>query len=80
MLADATLEEVNAAVREHFQVQNMKVVIITSPDEATSLAESIRTNAPSPMSYADALKAELPDEVLQEDEIIATYPLNVTSV
>lgn len=80
LLAKTTVTDVNKAIREHFQVKNMKVTIITSPDEAEPLANSIRNNLPSPMSYSDLLKAELPKEVLEEDNVIAKYPLNVTSV
>lgn len=80
LLANATLEEVNAAIKTHFQTKNMDIVIITDDSEAKALADSFKKNKTSKMSYSNQVKAELPQEVLDEDAAIENYPLNVTSV
>ena len=80
LLAKATLEDVNKAMRKHWQVENMFVTIVTDESEAEPLAESLRNNTPSPMSYSDQLKSGLPDEVLAEDAVVAEYKLNVKNV
>lgn len=80
LLEKATLADVNAAIRKYFQTENMFVTIVTDDSEATLLAESLRSNTPSPMSYSNLVKEGLPQEVLDEDEEVAHYPLNVTSV
>lgn len=80
LLKKTTLEEVNAAIKKYFQTENMDIVIITDDSEAKPLADSFKNNLVSPMSYADQLKAELPEEVLSEDSEVENYPLNVKSV
>jgi zinc protease len=80
LLEKTTLEEVNAAIRKYFQTANMDIVIITDDSEAKPLAASFKNNTTSKMSYADQLKAELPQEVLDEDSEVENYPLNVKSV
>lgn len=80
LLENATLEQVNGAIRKHFQTQNMNVVIVTDDSEAKPLAESLKKNKTSKMSYANQLKAELPQQVLDEDAAVESYPLNVTNV
>lgn len=80
LLEDVTLEEVNNAIKKYLQTENMFVTIVTDDSEAGPLAESLRKNQPSPMSYSNLVKEGLPEEVLREDEEAATYRLNVTSV
>ncbi|WP_045689014.1 hypothetical protein [Hymenobacter sp. AT01-02] len=70
----------NRAIRKYWQVQNMYVTIVTDDSEAQPLADVLKTNAPSPMSYANVVKAGLPQEVVAEDAQVATYKLNVTDV
>ncbi|MCF8432072.1 MAG: hypothetical protein K9G34_09000, partial [Melioribacteraceae bacterium] len=60
--------------------KNMFVTIITDKTEAGPLAESIKENKPSPMSYSNIVKEGLPEEVLQQDEKAAVFPLNVKEV
>ena len=43
---------------------------------AAEMAEALKADTPSPMTYA----SPKPDEVLAEDEIISTYPLGIASV
>ena len=80
LMEDVTLEEVNEAIRTYLQTENMFITIITDDSEAQPLAESLKTNEPSPMSYSNIVKEGLPEEVLAEDEEIANYPLNISSV
>ena len=80
LLENVTLEEVNEAIKKYLQTENMYITIITDDSEAEALANSLRTNQPSPMSYSNIVKEGLPQEVLEEDEEIASYPLNISSV
>ncbi len=80
LLAEVTLAQVNDAVKKYLQTDNMFVTIVTDDSEAGPLAESLKENSPSPMSYSNLVKEGLPEEVIAEDEEVATYPLNVTSV
>jgi zinc protease len=80
LLSELTLDDVNTAIRKYLQAENMYVAIITDESEAEPLAENLRTNSPSPMSYSSLVREGLPLEIIQEDEKIATYPLNVKSV
>ena len=68
-LQELTLEEVNAAVREHLQYENLKIAIVTG--DAEGLRASIAADTPSPIEYAQ----EMPEEVLAEDDVISTLPL-----
>ncbi len=80
LLSKLTVEDVNAAMRKYWQTKDMTVVIITDESEANPLAESLRSNAPSPMSYSNGLKSSLPQSILTEDSIIAKYPILVRDV
>ncbi len=80
LLETVTLGEVNAAIRKHWQTQNMFVTIVTDVSEAKALADSLINNTPSPMSYSDLVKSGMPAEVLAEDEQVADYQLNIQKV
>jgi len=80
LLASATLEQVNAALRKHWQTQNMFVTIVTDVSEAQPLADSLINNTPSPMSYSALVAEGLTEALVEEDALVATYPLNVTRV
>lgn len=80
LLEKVTLEEVNQAIKNYFQIDNMDIVIITDDGEAQALAESFRNNAVSPMSYSNQLKEGLNEAVLSEDDEVAQFKLNVKSV
>jgi zinc protease len=58
----------------------MKITIVTDVSEAEPLAESLRNNLPSPMSYSNTVKAGLPEEVLKEDKETENFKLNVREV
>jgi len=80
LLKNATLEEVNQALRKHWQTDNMFVTIVTDASEAEPLAKSLKENLESPMSYSNLVKSGLPEEVLAEDDEVAKYKLNIKSV
>ena len=80
LLEKCTLADVNAAIKRHFQTKNMFVSIITDASEAEPLAESLRNNTASPMSYSNSLKSVLTPAIIAEDEVVAKYPLNVKNV
>lgn len=80
LLAKLTRKDVNNAVKKYLQVSNMDVAIVTDTSEAEPLAEALRNNEYSPMSYSNFVKENLPKEVLAEDEEVANYKLNINSV
>ncbi|MDX1460171.1 MAG: insulinase family protein [Xanthomonadales bacterium] len=80
LLAKVTLEEVNAAIRLHWQTDKKFVTIVTDSSEARPLAASLISNKPSSMSYSNLVREGLPHAVLQEDAAVATYPINVRRV
>jgi zinc protease len=80
LLAEVTLEQVNEALRKHWQTKNMFVTIVTDRSEAQPLAASLIGNLASPMSYSELVRSGLPEDVLAEDEAVAVYPLNVRKV
>jgi len=71
MLEKLTLPEVNAAVKNHWQYNNMQIVIVTK--DAQSLKEALVTNAPSPYTYP----TPKPESVLEEDKEISTFKLDI---
>lgn len=80
LLAKLTVDDVNKAIRKYWQVDNMFITIVTDQSEAEPLAESLRNNLPSPMSYSNLVKSGLPEDILKEDDAVANYKLNVKSV
>jgi zinc protease len=80
LLKNATLEQVNASLRKHWQTDNMFVTIVTDASEAQPLADSLINNTPSPMSYSNLVKSGLPADVLAEDDEVAVYQLNIKKV
>jgi zinc protease len=71
MMDEVTLEDVNAAIRKHWQCDNMQIVIVTR--NAQSLKEALVSNRPSPIKYRMAK----PESVLREDRLISTFPLAI---
>jgi zinc protease len=80
LLAKLTLAEVNNAIRKYWQTKNMNIVIVTDKSEAEPLAESLRKNNPSPMSYSNSLRSSLAKTILEEDKVVEKYPMVVSSV
>lgn len=73
-LRGLTLEDVNRAIREHLQLEDYQAVLVA--EEATALAESIRSDQPSPIEY----ESEASPEVLQADDRIEELPVEATAV
>jgi zinc protease len=80
LLAKLTVQDVNNAMKKYWQVNNMYVTIVTDDSEVEPLADALKQNTPSPMSYSDIVRTGLPNQVLTEDEEIANYALSVKSV
>ena len=79
-LSKLTLEDVNNAIKKYMQIDKMKITIVTDVSEAEPLAESLRNNSPSPMSYSNLVKSGLPEEVLTEDAATENFKLNIKNV
>ncbi len=79
-LAKLTVNDVNKAIKKYWRTDTMFVTIVTDRSEAEELAKSLKENTPSPMSYSNIVKAGLPKSVLDEDEIVSTFKLNVKNV
>jgi zinc protease len=67
-----SLETVKSAVRKHLQAKNLWVVFITQ--DAPGLKDKLLKRVPTAITYA----GKQPQAVLDEDEIIANYPIPVT--
>ena len=80
LLSKLTLDDVNKAIKKYMQIDNMKITIVTDVSEAEPLAESLKNNFPSPMSYSNLVKAGLPEDVLKEDAETEKFKLNVKNV
>ena len=80
LLEKLTLADVNGALRDYWQTENMFITIVTDDSEAEPLKKSLMNNDVSPMSYSNTLKATLPAELLKEDDEVASFRLNVKKV
>ncbi|MEX0900736.1 MAG: pitrilysin family protein [Gammaproteobacteria bacterium] len=72
-LADLTLDDVNAAIRAHWQVDDIQFVFISK--DANDLAERLVSNRVSEPVY----NAEMTDEVKAEDAVIKSLELGFTA-
>ena len=70
-IAQVTREEVNAAIQKHWQVDNIKIAIVTG--DAENLAQILQNDTLTPMSYS----IEKPEEILEEDKEIEAFPLGI---
>jgi len=68
---ELTLEDVNAAIRKHWQFGNMRITVVTQ--DAAALADALVADVPSPITYS----SPKPAAILEEDKAIATFPLKV---
>ncbi|MBK7381481.1 MAG: insulinase family protein [Ignavibacteriales bacterium] len=80
LLSKLTLDDVNNAIKKYMQLDKMKITIVTDVSEAEALANSLKNNLPSPMSYSNLVKAGLPPEILKEDSETENFKLNVKKV
>ncbi|MFW5920593.1 MAG: M16 family metallopeptidase [Polyangiales bacterium] len=66
-----TVEDVNAAIRRHIDPSGLQIALV-HPD-AEAFADTLASDEPSPIEY----DAEVPDEVLAEDEEIVGYEIGI---
>jgi zinc protease len=65
------VDDVNRTIRKYLNAKNLKIAIVTQ--DAAVLKAALAENKPSPIQY-DSPK---PDTIMQEDEIIMKYPLDI---
>ena len=70
-LQSMTLDDVNAAMRKHFQHGAMDIAIITKGAQA--LKDAMVNGTPSPITYSTAK----PASVMEEDKHIEVFPIPV---
>jgi zinc protease len=71
MMDELTLEDVNAAMRRHWQHENLKIAIVTG--EPAKVRALLASGKPTPVTYA----TPKPAAVLEEDRIIEAWPLHL---
>ena len=71
MLNELTVEDVNAAIKRHWQYDNVKIAIVTG--EAAQMRALLARGEPTPISYP----TPKPAAILEEDRIIEAWPLNL---
>jgi zinc protease len=77
-----TPEQVNAAIRKHLQLANLKYVIVTNESVGTKLAEDIANNANVTTKTLEEYHISEPvppdkQKMLAQDKEWAAYPLNI---
>jgi len=80
LLKKLSVSDVNRAVKKYWQTGNMDVVIVTDKTEAAALANSLKSNAISPMSYSANLKSALSKDIMEEDKLVEKYAMPVKTV
>lgn len=70
-LTELTADSVNEAIERHLQAEDMYVVFIT--DDAEALKRLLLSGEPTPIAYT----GDQPEEILREDEEIASWPIPV---
>ncbi len=73
VLAELTLDEVNAAIRRHLQYEDLKIAIITGEPEM--IQKQLASGDPTPIEYPSEKDAD----VLAEDREISSLPLNIAA-
>lgn len=71
VIPQLTREEVNAAIKKHWQLENLKIAIVTG--DAAGLEEALVSNTATPIEYP----TEKSEEVLAEDKMIAEVPFDI---
>jgi zinc protease len=69
--ADLAVEDLNAAVRRHWDPARLRIAVV-HPD-AEAFAEALASDAPSPITY----RSEVSDEVRAEDAHVVGHPLGI---
>ncbi len=70
-MPELTLEEVNGAIKKHWQYENLQIAIVTK--DAEGFKKALVSNAPSPYTYP----TPKPEAILEEDRPISTFPLAI---
>jgi zinc protease len=73
MMDELTLADVNAAIKKHLRVANLKIAIVTG--DAAALRAALTSDAPTPITYP----TPKPDDVLAVDREIANVPFGVAA-
>jgi len=71
MLDELTLDDVNAAMKRHWQYDNLQIAIVTG--EAERMRAMLASGEPTPITYPNPK----PAAILEEDRIIEAWPLNL---
>jgi zinc protease len=71
MMRELTLEDVNAAVKRHLQVDRLAIAMVTG--EADAMKARLISGEPTPIEYA----SPKPATVTEEDPQIAAFPLRI---
>jgi zinc protease len=69
MMDELTLEDVNAAIKRHWQHSNLKVAIVTG--NAQAMRDVLASGEPTPITYP----TPKPAAILEEDKLIEAWPL-----
>ena len=75
-----TVQDVNRVIKKYLQIDNMFVAIVTDESEVKPLSKSLENNNISPMYYSLQVKSGLSPEILNEDEEVEKFPLNIKSL
>lgn len=70
-LMNLTVDDVNRAIREHLQAENIKVAAVTA--NAQEFKNALLNNTPSPISYS----GNVDDSVKAKDEIVKNFKLTI---
>ena len=71
MMDELTVEDVNEAIKRHWQYDNLKIAIVTGAAE--QMRARLASGEPTPITYA----TPKPAAILEEDRIIEAWPLNL---
>ena len=71
MMDELTVEDVNAAIKRHWQYDNVKIAIVTG--EAAPMRALLARGEPTPITYP----TPKPAAILEEDKIIEAWPLKL---
>ena len=71
LMDELTLADVNAAIKKHWPLANLKIVAVTT--DAAAFATALAADAPSPITYP----SPKPAAITEEDKAISTYPLKI---
>ena len=72
ILDELTLDEVNAALKKHLQLENIAFACVTA--HAEKLKEALVSGAPSPIDYGSVPTTA---KILAEDQEIERHPLGI---